>query len=873
MPVGLRHGAPPGHPPPAGGVPAEAEAAARLLHRRGVAATGDGRPVAGARLLRRGLALLGWTEQPGRAPQSVAHPGTGSSRDALVGRLLTSLAYAEAEQGRTRYGFQLLDTAAVLVDPHDLGILVQQRALLLYRTGRYTEAMRHFDDAIPLLASMDHVSVLCPTLLNRASVHLAAGRVGAARDDLVRCERLARRHQIGVLAAKAAHNRGYCELLTGDLPGSLTAFAEAEVLYRQHAPNFLPVLTAAKGRALLTAGLSREAARTLEEAIDAFRRQRLTEERAEAELYRAQAGLHAGDHAAAAWWAGRAERRFRRRGNGAWADLAALAQLRAGLPGTTHPGALARRADRVAARLRQEGLGQDAELAELTAVRALVRAGRPGPAQERSATVSRSRSPAPLELVLTRHITRAELAAARGQPERALRELRDGLALLQRRRSRLGSVDLQAGITALGRELATFGLSTAFDRGSPAAVLTWSERSRAQAFQVPPVRPPADPRTAEALAELRQLRVLIRTAGTRQRNPAARRRIGELERLIQERSWQVDGPGHSDPGLEPARLMAELGAAGKLLVSLMTRQGRLVALLVDADGVRMHQLGDHATAREAQLRLTADLDALGGSRLPPSLEKVIRISLQHHAGVLSDELTGAIRPALGDREVVIVPTMQLSAIPWGLLPELAGRPVTVAPSAAAWLAARRAAGGDRPAAGRALLVAGPDLQYAEAELRDVSAVYPDSQCLTGAAATVTGTLRALDGAPVAHIAAHGHHEPDNVLFSRLDLADGPLMAYDVHRLARAPRHVTLSACDVGRAVVRPGDEVLGFTAALLYAGTPTVVASVARVTHAGAAAVMTRYHRTLAAGAEPARALADSAQADPLAPFVCFGAG
>ena len=99
------------------------------------------------------------------------------------------------------------------------------------------------------------------------------------------------------------------------------------------------------------------------------------------------------------------------------------------------------------------------------------------------------------------------------------------------------------------------------------------------------------------------------------------------------------------------------------------------------------------------------------------------------------------------------------------------------------------------------------------------------------------------------------------------------MAYDVHRLTRAPRHVTLSACDVGRAVVRPGDEVLGFTAALLYAGTPTVVSSVARVTHSGAAAVMTRYHRAFAAGAEPARALADASHADPLAPFVCFGAG
>ncbi len=38
----------------------------------------------------------------------------------------------------------------------------------------------------------------------------------------------------------------------------------------------------------------------------------------------------------------------------------------------------------------------------------------------------------------------------------------------------------------------------------------------------------------------------------------------------------------------------------------------------------------------------------------------------------------------------------------------------------------------------------------------------------------------------------------------LDLADGPLMAYDIQQLTAAPRHVVLSSCDVGRTVVRPG---------------------------------------------------------------------
>jgi CHAT domain-containing protein len=138
---------------------------------------------------------------------------------------------------------------------------------------------------------------------------------------------------------------------------------------------------------------------------------------------------------------------------------------------------------------------------------------------------------------------------------------------------------------------------------------------------------------------------------------------------------------------------------------------------------------------------------------------------------------------------------------------------------------------------------------------------------------VTATLRALDGAALVHLAAHGHHDRENVLFSRLDLADGPLMAYDIQQLAAAPRHVVLSACDVGRTVVRPGEEILGFTAALLYVGTATVISSVTRVADDDAVSMMTGYHRALKSGARPAEALASVALAEPLSPFVCFGSG
>jgi CHAT domain-containing protein len=180
--------------------------------------------------------------------------------------------------------------------------------------------------------------------------------------------------------------------------------------------------------------------------------------------------------------------------------------------------------------------------------------------------------------------------------------------------------------------------------------------------------------------------------------------------------------------------------------------------------------------------------------------------------------------------------------------------------------------------GSPLLVAGPGLGHAVSEVTAIAAIYPGSTPLTGADATVDATLRALDGTSLAHLATHGHHDHENVLFSRLDLADGPLMAYDVQGLSAPPRQVVLSACDAGRAVVRVGDELLGFTAALLHIGTPTVISSVTRVADEVAFGLMTAYHQVLSTGTRPATALAlattsVATSGAPVTPFVCFGAG
>ena len=116
------------------------------------------------------------------------------------------------------------------------------------------------------------------------------------------------------------------------------------------------------------------------------------------------------------------------------------------------------------------------------------------------------------------------------------------------------------------------------------------------------------------------------------------------------------------------------------------------------------------------------------------------------------------------------------------------------------------------------------------------------------------------------------HQTENPLFSSVRLADGPLFAHELDQSARTPEHVVLSACELGLATVRPGDEALGLTSVLLHLGTRSVVAGVARVSDDLAAASMADYHARLRSGSDSAEALADTLQTHPGLPFVCFGA-
>jgi CHAT domain-containing protein/Tfp pilus assembly protein PilF len=155
----------------------------------------------------------------------------------------------------------------------------------------------------------------------------------------------------------------------------------------------------------------------------------------------------------------------------------------------------------------------------------------------------------------------------------------------------------------------------------------------------------------------------------------------------------------------------------------------------------------------------------------------------------------------------------------------------------------------------------PPLPGAAAEANGVAQMFGTTAHL-GADARES-LLYHLDGkVDFVHLAAHGLYDADNPLFSRIALApgDGEDGSLTVHEILSSldlsgVKLVVLSACRSAAGTPSGGDEVVGLTRALLYAGTPNVISTLWNINDTASAGLMNALYRRLAAGASPAEAL------------------
>ncbi|HEY6935339.1 MAG TPA: CHAT domain-containing protein [Marmoricola sp.] len=780
----------------------------------------------------------------------------------LVARIELALGYVEGETGDADGGLARC-TAALGIEgasPLTRGLIWSQLALLHMRSGEEERALADFAEALPLLGEdSEHLG---RAYLNRGNLHLQRHDPVAAVTDLEAASRHLRVAGQEVQRAKAEHNLGYAHLLTGDLVGALRLMeSAAHVLAPLSAVN-RSVCEQDRAEVLLAAGRPREAIRALEAAAAAYGSRRLRRFQAECELVLARTLLPE-DPRRARQVARQSARRFRSHGSEGWAvradGLAVVAEIETGARASS----VLARADGLVAELRAADHDLDADRLALHAARLSVRRGECSDAERRLAAVRVGRR-TPVDTRLLAREVRAELARASGRTGRARQQVRTGLADLHAWQAGFGSLDLQSTLVGHGNRLARLGLELALADGSPGVVFEWSERARALASRVGPVRPPRDPRLAADLAELRSL-------ADGSSSPRLRE---ELRERVRQQSWYGAGGGRIGEPAAYDDLRAALRHHDAALVAHIVLGDRVTALVVAAERAAVLPLADSAAVRALLDRVAVDLD-LAASRSAGPMATAVLGSLRADLARAAELLVQPLLDIVGDSRLVLTPSALLAGTPWTLLPGLVGRPLTVPASATRWL---ELVGHPLPRDARVGLVAGPGVPRAEPEVARAAAQWSAAEVLLGEKATAAQVSSLAEGVDLLHVAGHGHHSLENPLFSSIDLADGPWFGYDVDTLVRTPGVVVLSACELGRASVRSAEETVGMTAAWLHAGARTALSSPALVADAVAGEALAEWHRLVAAGLAPADALArlgaawSRADGAPL-PFVCFGAG
>ena len=563
--------------------------------------------------------------------------------------------------------------------------------------GRHGDMLRAAQRAVELLEGSGDQVWEARSYGHRAEARLALGAVARADEDYTRCEELFAASGQRLEYASVLHDRATVAFARGDLPAALTLLDDAQQVVDE-LDVFEPDLDVTRVQVLLAAELHREALRVADEAIArSVRLHGSAARRAELLFAAALAASASGDPSTAVSRSAEALRMFRHQRRVWWAARAELVLLKSRYDSGDTSANLLRAAARLAVALESLDVTRVPEARLLCGRLALARGRRSvGVLHLRAAAARRPRD---VRARSTAWLARAVLADVEGRRRDMLAACARGLDLIDVHLGTLGATELRAQATAQGDELARLAMAHAVRSRDAGRLLAWSERWRATALAVPPVRRDVDPEMTRDLAALRVLARRLEDEPPATTAPAVLRDRRRLEEAVRRRALHQPGSG-SSAGTGPVRvteLRDLLGGAD--LVELTEVDRQLFAVVLSEDRpVAMHHVGELDAAERALEHALFALRREGAHRGGTPLD------LRPIGGRLEQALLGPAVDTLTAPSVVVVPTGRLHAVPWALLPGLEGRALTVAPSAAHWMRGQRSV---TTGNGRVVLVGGP----------------------------------------------------------------------------------------------------------------------------------------------------------------------
>jgi CHAT domain-containing protein/predicted negative regulator of RcsB-dependent stress response len=149
----------------------------------------------------------------------------------------------------------------------------------------------------------------------------------------------------------------------------------------------------------------------------------------------------------------------------------------------------------------------------------------------------------------------------------------------------------------------------------------------------------------------------------------------------------------------------------------------------------------------------------------------------------------------------------------------------------------------------------PPLPGTRKEVEAIGALFAEKEIVMGKDMTFARVENTIRGRRIVHFATHGILDSKHPLFSGLLLSDRILTIADIFGMDINADMVVLSACNTAAGDISGGDELVGMSRAFMYAGSPTVVASLWSVSDDSTMMLMKNFFEELKRGSSEAEAM------------------
>ncbi len=815
----------------------------------------------------------------------------GEQQEAAITRssALLNLAYLGDYDGARRWYEAARCAFEELGDRQRLAVLEHNLANVLYRRDSWSEALDLYRHAQSELEQLDRPLEAAICLRNVAVCLISLHRFDQALEAYRQTRAYANAHQLDRICLQADYNIAYLHYLRGEYMQALRLFqtvrrdcADQGDLYHQ------ALCDLDLAEMYLELNLVDEAAELATNARQSFTVQQLTYEAAKAETFLALARSRLGDTQTALDGLVSARLAFSAEANLLWPALIdlyrAVVHYRRGELSAARP--LAKQARSAFA---DPATAPKAALSALVLAEIELASGQAAAA--RQSTEDALRQLAGHDLPVLEHQayrTLGEIEEIAAEYPRAIAAYQRSLELLERLQSQLHGEHLK--IPFLSDKHAVYGNLVrliAHDRkrvGRGRQVLKIIEQAKSRALtdllwfrshDLPSTSAAGDKlvvslanRRAELSTIYHHLDRLQLASGApaldqlRQLCDQARRCESAL--VDQQRQLlAIDQDlGSLQPGA-PIDLEAIAGALGddQLLVEYFIARDTLLAAVVDRRSIDIVELASAEKVRGVHRLLQLQLSKwpLGEARLRPNIP-LIAAATSAHLGELYQALITPLAHLLeAGQQLIVAPHGFLHYVPFHALYDghdhlIDHHSISYTPSASVFqLAARKSAAANQ----RSLVLGIADQQTPHIldEARAVASSLPHSTLLLGSEASSSALRQLGPGSRFVHIATHGLYRRDNPMFSAIQLGDGRLSLFDLYDLQLDAELVALSGCGTGLNTVLSGEELVGLTRGLLYAGAQSALVTLWDVHDASTADFMRRFYRHLGSGNERAAAL------------------